>query len=234
MTDTIVLIHSPLVGPSTWSLVAGHLVGRGVRVLVPVFHGTEETHAPWWKQQADAVARQLAPLPADQPLVLVGHSGAGPLLPAMGKLLDQPVAGYVFVDAGLPQGGRSYLDEMEANIPAFAAELRHHLQSGGRFPDWTDEVLQTTIPDDSLRREVLTELQPRPLAFFEEPLPVVADWPDAPCGYVKFTDSYARHADRARAMGWTYREFDAGHFHMLVAPEDVATALTDVVESLQE
>jgi len=65
----------------------------------------------------------------------------------------------------------------------------------------------------------------------EEPLPVVAGWPDAQCEYVKFTDSYTRPADRTRAMGWTYREFDAGHFHMLVAPEDVATALTDVMPS---
>jgi hypothetical protein len=44
-----------------------------------------------------------------RPTILVGHSGAGPLLAAMGESLGC-VEGYVFVDAGLPHPGRSWFD----------------------------------------------------------------------------------------------------------------------------
>jgi hypothetical protein len=53
------------------------------------------------------------------------------------------------------------------------------------------------------------------LAFFEEPLPQVESWPDAPCGYIRLSEGYDQTAQEARRRGWSYREFDAGHFHML-------------------
>ncbi|MGH3924022.1 MAG: hypothetical protein ACRDTT_14325, partial [Pseudonocardiaceae bacterium] len=40
--------------------------------------------------------------------VLVGHSGAGPLLPAIAAAT--PTVGVIYVDAGLPQPGASWFD----------------------------------------------------------------------------------------------------------------------------
>src|SRR5437868_5068944 len=53
------LLHSPLVGPFTWSLVAEHLRQRGVETAVPALDDVEGSPVPYWQQHAGAVARGL-------------------------------------------------------------------------------------------------------------------------------------------------------------------------------
>jgi hypothetical protein len=232
MDSVIVLLHSPLVGPSTWSLVADELRRRGRAVAVPTLVDAEASESPFWEQHAAAVAREVETIAAAMPLVLVEHSGAGPLLPAVGQRVGHPVAAYIFVDASIPVDGASWLDLIAAEDLAFAEQIRQHLMGGGRFPDWQETDLRSVIPDRWLRQRVIAELQPRPLAFFAEPFPVFDGWPDASCGYLKFSAAYDVPAERARRKGWAYREVASGHFHMLVDPLAVAETLLDLVESL--
>jgi len=225
MERQFVLIHSPLVGPVTWSLIADELRTRGHDAIVPTLHDAEDSDAPFWKQEVESVVPLLQRAGATIPMILVGHSGAGAFLPIVAQFTGRPVAAYLFVDAVLPLGGTSRLDEMTASAPELAAQLRRHLQTGGRYPEWTDEALLTQIPDDRLRRQMMGEIRPRPLAFFEEPIPTPQGWPDAPCGYLLFSPSYTQAAERARQTGWPCHELDGGHFHMLVDPMAVTDAL---------
>jgi hypothetical protein len=228
MDAVVALIHSPLVGPLTWSLVAERLRESGIETLTPQVRDTIGNDAPYWRQHAESVADELRTVPPDRPLIPFAHSGAGSLLPAIRQAANHPTAGYIFVDAGLPHDGRSRLDEMEAESPEYAAELREHLVSGGRFPEWTDDELRDIIPDVRLRRQLVAELRPRALAFFAEPIPVFSGWPDAPCGYIQLSPAYARPAEEAHRAGWPVRTLDAGHFHMLVDPDAVVTALREL------
>ncbi len=232
MEAVVVLIHSPLVGPLTWSLVGDELRRRGVGVVAPRLADAGDDGLPFWQQHAAAVAQGVEAVSAGAALVLVGHSGAGSLLPVIGQRVGRSVAAYVFVDAGIPSNGKSRLDLMAAEDPAFAGELRQHLTAGGRFPDWQEEDLRAAIPEPRLRRRMIAELHPRPLAFFEEPIPVFASWPDAPCGYLQLSSAYDEPAERARQGAWAYREVDGSHFHMLVEPTVVADVLLDLVEHL--
>lgn len=231
MKPAFVLVHSPLVGPLTWAPVSRELRQRGIETVLPVLTG-EEGEMPYWAQHASAVGATLAPLAPDRRLILVGHSGAGPLLPVMATFSPHPMSGYIFVDASLPHPGWSSLQDLEADMPDFAADLRQELEAGGSFPRWTDDDLRPVIPDEGLRRGVLAELQPRGLASFREPLPSFAGWPDAPCAYLRLSEGYDRAAEQARSKGWAYREFDAGHFHMLVDPAAVAGTLLHLASSL--
>jgi len=224
-TDVFVLLHSPLVGPFTWSLVAKGLRRRGIEVVVPVLHDDDSSGLPYWRRHVASAIQVIASLPEDRAPVLVGHSGTGPLLPTIGESCGRHVGAYLFVDAALPLDGQSRLDDMEADDPEFARQLRQHLVAGGRFPDWSEEDLRAVIPNDRLRRDMVAELRLRPLAFFQERIPgSVADL-DAPCAYLRFSDPYAQAGARARQAGWAYRELDAEHFHMLVDPATVADTL---------
>src|SRR6266700_4614281 len=176
MESLIVLVHSPLVGPFTWSLVAKPLQADGFDVLVPTLTDSGETPPPYWQQHTVSMQRVLASIPQDRPLVLVGHSGAGSLLPILAQAAQHPVKAYLFVDAGLPHPGQSRLDEMEASVPEFAQELRQHLASGERFPHWSDEDLSEDLSDELARQHLLAEVQPRSLSFFEEVMPVGSGW----------------------------------------------------------
>lgn len=229
MDALVVLVHSPLVGPLTWTPVAEELGRLGAEVLVPPLTNREGDEQPFWRQHAEAVARALAPVPDRRPLVLVGHSGAGPLLPAIAQAAWHPVAAYLFVDAGLPEAGQSRLDLMAPEDPEFAGQLREHLAIGGRFPTWSEDDLREVIPDARLRRGVVAEMCPRSQAFFAEPIPVFSGWPDAPCGYLRLSPAYAVPAQRAIAAGWVYRAIEAGHFHLLVDPTGVAQTLVDMM-----
>jgi hypothetical protein len=223
-----VLVHSPLVGPATWAPVAEHLRRRGLGVAVPSLRDRGEMGGPFWRQHAIAAAAMIRALPSGRPIVLVGHSGAGPLLPAIREASERDVAAYIFVDAGIPVDGASRLDLLRFELPEVAEQLQAHLEAGGRYPEWCDEDLRSTVPDDEQRRLLLGEMQPRALPFWTEALPVFSGWPDAPCAFLQLSEGYAVPASRARADGWLYQQIDAGHFHMLVDPEAVTAPLVEL------
>ena len=143
-----VLIHSPLVGPLTWGLVAGDMRQRGLNVLVPILEDSADSKEPFWKQHASSVTQALALVPNGTSLTLVSHSGAGPLLPAIRQLLVHPVHAYVFVDAGIPRDNASRLDLMKSEDPEWANDFQKELERGERFPIWSFDDLQEVIPDE--------------------------------------------------------------------------------------
>ena len=100
MAPRLLLVHSPLVGHETWELVAAELAGRGWPVAAPDLTGTVPAGPPYAVRQAEVIARSAA----GQPAVLIGHSGAGPLLAAAGALIDQVslIAGSLLGLLGLP------------------------------------------------------------------------------------------------------------------------------------
>ncbi|MGE5376069.1 MAG: alpha/beta fold hydrolase [Bacteroidota bacterium] len=224
-----VLIHSPLVGPLTWSRVAVQLRERGQDVIVPSLQDSPDSKFPFWKQQAESVSQALAGIPAEMPVLLVGHSGAGPLLPVIGSTIRNNVRAYVFADAGIPHHGASRLDLMKSEDAEWSAQFQAGLEQGWLFPEWSSEDLQEVIPDPELRRQMVAELHPRGVSFFTEPIPVPKGWPDAPCSYIQFSAAYQEPAKQARAAGWPTYVLNAGHFHMLVNPVEVTDLIVNSV-----
>lgn len=229
-----VLIHSPLVGPLTWEPVAAVLRRRGELALVPDISPALPQDPPYHARIADLVRQSLDFLPANQPLILAGHSGAGPLLPAIRRRLVQPVAGYLFVDAGLPRGDTSFFDRVP---PELAGHLQQMAHEPGWLPPWADwfggeSAIHDILPDDTRRREFMNNLSPIPLALLEERIPVFDGWPDAPCGYLQFSEAYEQEAADAKQLGWPLRDIQAGHLHMLVNEEKVAASLLEIASAL--
>jgi hypothetical protein len=221
--DLFVLVHSPFLGPASWRPVAEHLYAQGRHVLVPklVDH---PGRGPYWAQHAESVEHAVGHGP---PVVLVAHSGAGPLVPEIAARLED-VSACVFVDAMLFEHGASRLDLLAREDPTMAATLATHLGDGGRFPEWSDEDLRGLVPDDDDRADLLRELTPRAAAFFLEPLPAPDLPPDAVCGYLQLTPAYEHWASEAEARGWRVAHLDAGHFHAVVEPSSVAERILEL------
>jgi len=227
---SFVLVHSPLTGPDVWQPAATALHGLGAAAWVAELRDDAAPGAPFWLRHARAAAASLRALPANERAWLVGHSGAGALLPLVQEAAGRPVAGYLFVDAGLPRAG-SRLDAIAEESVEFAAQLRASLAAGEHFPAWTDAQLAEIVPDAGRRRDLLAGVRPRGLDFFEEPLPLPAGWPDAPCGYLWFSAPYLPALAEARSRGWPVRELPGGHFHMLVEADAVARALLELART---
>jgi hypothetical protein len=239
-----VLVHSPVVGPSTWRPVAAHLAGLGHDVAVPSLLAVGDADPPFWPRVVSAVADQLAgaaatagpagtgrpgqgPPGPDQPLVLVAHSNAGNFVPVIRRALAPPVLCSVFADATVP-GRRGTIATADEDFQEF---LRGMTEPDGRLPKWTDwwpgEDLTAMFPDARTRDLVVSELPRLPFAYYSEQVPVPAGWDDHPCAYLHFSAGYDGEAEKAAARGWPVRTLPGEHLHQLVDPAGVATALAD-------
>ncbi len=231
--NLFVLVHSPLVGPSSWKLVASKMKKRDIKGIVPILSNRPDSNQPFWIQHTESVLHALAHIPESQPVTLVGHSGAGPLLPAIRQSLANPVHTYVFVDASVPRDGASRLDLMKAEDLEWAEQFQQELERGSRYPTWDFDDLSEVIPDETLRKQMIAEMQPRALPFFTEPIPVFSGWPDAPCVYIRFSAPYQSVAARAQEDGWPVYELEAGHFHMLVDEVTVTDLIVAATNKLE-
>lgn len=228
---TYILIHSPLVGPLTWQVVHDEMGRRAIESIVLILSDDPNSALPYWQQHAESATRGLAHTPQDRSIVLIAHSGAGPLMPIIRQSMERSIEGYVFVDAGIPRDGASRMDLMRMEDPEWSEQFHQTLLQGERFPNWNEDDLREVIPNDVLRRKMARELNPRPLSFFTEPIPVFGGWPDAPCAYIKFSTSYEWDFEQAKQAGWLCREIDAGHFHMLADPSLVTS---EIIKAAQE
>jgi hypothetical protein len=230
MRPLFVLIHSPSVGPATWTPVAGELARRGQVAVVPSLLLVGAGEPPAWRHVAAAVADALAGVPPDRPVALVAHSNAGLFIPVVRRAVRQPVAASVFVDALLPaaRGATPVANE------EFLGFLRGIVRPDGLLPrwtDWWDEVdIAPMFPDDETRR-VVSDEQPRlPLSYYEQAVPVPGGWADHPCAYLLFAPAaYQAMADEARARGWSVRHVPGEHLHQIVDPSAVADELISLV-----
>ena len=236
MTDAVfVLVHSPLVGPATWEPTAAVLRTGGIDVRVPALTPPVDARRPRWRTAADDVVAAVADVDRASPLVLVGHSAAGPRVPVISRALAEAghaVAAHVLVDAGMPYPGRV---PAEALPPAFVDHLDALVRPDGLLPPWPEwwppEVLAGLLPDDGGRAEVAAECAEVPRDLYDEPVPVPDGWPGTtPCGYLSFT--YEDDAVEAERRGWTVVRSPGHHLQPVVDPDGVAARLRALVDQL--
>jgi Alpha/beta hydrolase family len=227
VSSTLLFVHSPVVGPTTWLPTAEVLRDRGFRCLVPDLTGVAAAGPPYYTKFADAAAID------DGPVVLIGHSAAGPLLPVIADAVGSRSVAAVFVDAFLPHPGRSWFDV--APIP-----LRDQLldiADAGRLPPWNEwfpaNALEELVPDPNVRRQFVGEIPRLPLAYFLEPAPVTRSWDTLPVAYMRFSAAYDHTADEAKRLGWWVARRDWDHLRMLTAPDAVADLISAAISALR-
>jgi hypothetical protein len=224
----LVFVHSPLVGALTWRAVAGRCAAAGWPVAVADLSAAMAGPAPYQPRVAAAVARAAAG--PGRPVVLVGHSGAGPLLPGIAAALGVPVRALVYVDAGLPHPGRTWFD----TAPQPLTDHLRSLARDGALPPWhewfTPETLAALLPAPGLRAEFTSGLAPVPLDYFQERVSN-AVW-SGPAGYLLLSEGYRGDATRAAAQGMPVVEHPSHHLAMLTAADEVAAALRELLVDL--
>ncbi len=196
---------------------------------VPDLTGTVAAGPPYCLPQAEVIARSAE----GQPVILIGHSGAGPLLAAAGAISRQ-ARGYVFVDAGLPIPGQSWMDTVPAEL---AAQVRDMADADGWLPPWSqwwgDEVLAELLLDPRLRQDFAAGCPRLPLAMFRETHPAAPLWPDAPGAYLQLSEAYADEAAKARKLGWPVAEQPGHHLTLLAEPGVVAATIRELLDQLR-
>lgn len=172
-------------------------------MAVPSLAAALDGTGPYYPRLAATVADAIADA-GGEGVVLVGHSGAGALLPAVADATPATVTAAVYVDALLPQPGASLFDTLPDEIRGQLLGLARD----GRLPPWHEwfppGTVEELLPDPQLRTRFCAELPGLPLAYFEEPTPAPAGAAPPPGGYLQLSDAYADTAQRAERNGRWY------------------------------
>jgi len=225
----LILLHSPLLGPQSWAPTAEALSRRGHAVLAPRLPALLEVAGDYYADLGRAAASAID-ADGEGPVILAVHSGSGALAPSVAAALSAPLTGVIFVDAILPHPGRGWLDTAP---PALKAQLAAGAQQG-LLPAWDGwwppGALERLVPDAELRAAIIADLEPLPLAYFEEPAP--ADDLSAPCAYLQLSGAYEEEARRATRLGWPVVRLPATHLAVATQPLAVAAALESLMGRL--
>ncbi|OZM79854.1 alpha/beta hydrolase [Pseudonocardia sp. MH-G8] len=228
----LVLVHSPLVGPSTWQAVASEFRSRGRTVCVPSLVGAVDDGPPFYQGFAERV-HACMPVERAGGVVLAVHSGAGPLVPSVLQAAPVEIGAVVFVDATLPHPGRAWFDSVPTEM---AGELRS-LASGGILPPWQEwfepAVLRELLPDAGSRAAFVAEVPRLPVDYFAEVAPNVPRWEGTRAGYLRLSEPYEGAAEEAARRGWPVRRYRGRHLSPVVEPAEVADAIDELLDLME-
>lgn len=222
------LIHSPLVGKSSWKGVEASLRRAGSDAAAIDYGGVREPD--WYGGAVDRVVAQIGAVTT--PWLLVLHSGAGALASSIAEAAPAKPAGVVFADAILPHPGRSWLE----TAPAGLAQHVRRMAEGGILPPWNrwfaDDPARTLIDDPGLRADFIGELPRVPLAYLECTAPNQELAPSTPAAFLQLSVAYQAEADDARRRGWPVALAQMDHLAILTAPDRVAAMVMDLAAAL--
>jgi alpha/beta hydrolase family protein len=199
--------------------------------VVPSLLEIARAEAPQWRHAPEVVSAATSRIPT--PVVLVGHSGAGLLLPAIIDTMTAEVGALVIIDSFLPPASGSLC----LAPPGFMDQLRG-LASEGVLPPWSswfgEDTMRELVPDERLRTALEDEMPRLPLSYFDAIVPLPDGWDARPCAYLLLTgETYGESAAEARGRGWPVAEIPRVH-HLAMATEPIAVtdALLDLERAL--
>jgi pimeloyl-ACP methyl ester carboxylesterase len=238
--STFVLVHGGWHGAWCWSRVVPLLQGEGHEVLVPALTGLgERAHLASPEVDVSTHVRELVDLLETtdaSDVVLVGHSYSGVVVTAVAAALPERVSDVVYLDAFVPEEGRSIFDLLPPErVAVFEDAAREH-GDGWNVPlPWERAIAGWGVTDPDDVAWMMPLLTPQPLATFHERAGTWATKPAVRRTFVHCLDkpggdSFAGFAARAASDNdWRFLTLDAGHDAMVTAPAATAAALIAAV-----
>jgi pimeloyl-ACP methyl ester carboxylesterase len=206
---TIVLLGGSGLGPWAWERVTPHLPDD---TRTPDLAGA--TLDDWVDQAVDADLTDVT---------LVAHSFAGYV--AAGALARYPdrIQTVVFLDAALPQPGRSWFEVMGPQVENFMRSIA----VDGAIPWFTHQQLDQLYPGHGISTADFAWMQPRlrpqPIETYAQPA-IIRTIPKEKTAYVRCrrtTPPAAPDIDPDRTL-------DAGHWPMITRPIETAKVITEL------
>jgi hypothetical protein len=210
------VLHSPLVGPSTVTRLATALEAKGWTTTVPDLRDALDSPVGFASR---AVER------SDSVEVVIGHSGAGAVLPVVA---DRTAAvATIFIDAVVPEAGERFtpskrFTELLDDVPTTDGLLApwHHW--------WPAETMADLLPDETVREEVVAEIPRVPRSFYEHSFALPPTWWTRPTAFVQLSPAYDEDRTRAERLGWPVHRLDGQHLDLVVHPDLVADHVTEL------
>lgn len=223
----LVLLHSPLVGAGTWRAIAPLLQARGFEIAVADFADDMAGPPPYYARLVHTVSACVARDSA----ILIVHSGAGSLVPAIAA--SGRVSGAIFVDALMPHPGQSWFE----TVPQSLKSRIESLARDGRVPPWhrwwPDGAIRSLFADEVAYTRFVSELREIPLAYLEERAPDCELPDDLAAAYLQLGPGNAAEASAAERLGWPVKRLALHHLALLTHAEVVADGIADLAHAIR-
>ncbi len=229
---TFVLVHGAWHGGWCWRKVAPLLRAAGHEVFTPTLTGLgERSHLIHPLINLSTHIQDITSVLEYEDLhnvVLVGHSYAGMVIAGVAAKAEARLAQLVYLDAFLPQNGKSLKDYVP---DAPLDELAQTNGAGWRYSyAWQGTPTEMFGVEDSDDLAWLTpRLGDQPYKTFTEPVQFAANTGRTlQKTYIHLTRDalFSEAAARAKKQGYRFYElFSAGHDAMVTQPEELATIL---------
>jgi pimeloyl-ACP methyl ester carboxylesterase len=232
--SSFLLLHGAFRGGWAWDRVVPLLRAAGHEVLAPSLRGCGELFEE--SQRGSVVSLRdwsddaVAALPADGPVILVGHSQGGVVAMAVAAVAAERVAHLVLLDSPVPSVGQCAADVVPAEVTAGYGPPPSPATWVDPVPLGRDDAMGLTADLVAWANPLLT---PSPAGPAYDPLPAGPAVPrtvvffDRTPGY--YPCAYTRAA--MDAAGAPYLTLDAGHDAPLTHPVELADLLLASVAS---
>ncbi len=222
------LVHSPLLGPSSLDPLARAIELTGDQATLPNLTSCADASDPVERYKALAIEAGRVAAGPDGPieLVIAGHSGAGAHLPSIASALDRPTV-LLFVDAVMPPVSGHH--RTPARLAARLDELTEDDRLAPWLEWWPPEVMAELLPDPVDRRRLAAD-QPRlPRSFHRTAVPVPDGWSDGRCCYLQLSPAYQEQREEAEARQWPAAAIDSSHLGPYLEPAAVLDAASELI-----
>ena len=227
-----VLVHGGWHGGWCWKRVAPKLRAAGHEVFTPTLTGLgERSHLGGAPVNLDMhISDIVHVLEAEElsDVILVGHSYAGMVITGVADRLESRLRALVYLDAFVPEDGRSLMDYI---APERRAALARAGEAAGTLDPLPVKLLGVTDPADAAW--LARRLMPQAYATFIQPLTLAqGGGARLPRSFVYCSSppsgSFGQFAERLRHdPAWRFYELKTGHDCMITDPDGAAHVLLE-------
>jgi pimeloyl-ACP methyl ester carboxylesterase len=228
---TFVLVHGAWHGSWCWKRVRSALQRQGHEVFTPTLTGVgERSHLldrnVNLQTHVDDVLNLIRWEELDD-VVLCGHSYAGCVVSSVADRIPERIAHLVYLDAFVPETGRSLHDCLPEDQRALQVDLALQVGDGWKVPPIPAEIFNVNVADRAWVDRLCTA---QPMATFQQPvLRTGKPFPADRTTYVLATgwegSPFAQFYEGAVASGWHTHRLDGGHDLMLDRPQETTQIL---------
>ncbi len=234
---TFVLVPGMWHGGWCWKKVTPLLRAAGHAVFTPTLTGVgERAHLRYAAIDMHTHIQDMVNVLDYEDLrevILVGHSLAGFMAPAVAERVPERIAHIVNLDGVIPVEGKAFKDL----LPDYWEDFRQRGRANGD-EGWSPPVLEWTFGVTGADLEWMqSKLTPHPLKTWETPLhftnPAARSIPRTfiHCAEGLAAHEVAEEEKKCASLGWGYRALPTGHDAMITAPEELTKTLLELIRS---
>lgn len=224
--EAFLLIHSPLLGPSSWGPFGKVASKAGHPIATPDLTNAVTAEPPRWEALVEAAVDAGKDLGSEP--VVIGHSGAGVFLPEIAHRIG--AAAVLFLDAVVP-----HLAGVHRTSPSLTRLLDDQVVDGKLRPWiewWPAETVSDLLPEPEDRSRLSSDMPIVPRSFYDEAVPLPEGWSNRNCGYLRLSTAYDEEYAEAGRRGWARLQFDGDHLSIFTQSAPVLSAVEELITDL--